>query len=364
MFSKCVKICCGLFVVIACLIGGLRLAQAQNASKQTTGYALKKPVFGGACRTCPWGAMGEIVKKAMSFYGWDVQVCYGCAGGPREARMVAGAMMATAPSNPADPVHGGGPNPNGPVDFGSTTEHFLWWAYQGVHDFAKDKEGPRKDLRLVANIQEPSYMIAAVRADSGITDLHQIREKRMPVKIMASTGIGGMITTEILEYYGLQKESLQAQKAELQTNTAVENRKSLDVIIGWGGLENAPEYNMWYEVSQKYDLRYLKLDDALLDKLVKEYDAERRDIPTGLLRGIENPIPSVSRTGNSVYGRADMPDEFAYTLAEALDEHQELLQYSNSGMNFSYNIHTIWKLKSVPLHPGAARYYKEKGYMK
>jgi TRAP-type uncharacterized transport system substrate-binding protein len=49
-------------------------------------------------------------------------------------------------------------------------------------------------------------------------------------------------------------------------------------------------------------------------------------------------------------------------VAQALDEQQQLLQWSH--LNFSYNIHNVWKAFEVPLHPGAARYYKEHGYMK
>jgi TRAP-type uncharacterized transport system substrate-binding protein len=59
-----------------------------------------------------------------------------------------------------------------------------------------------------------------------------------------------------------------------------------------------------------------------------------------------------------------MPDDFAYTLAKAMDEHQELLQWPNASMNWSYNWRTVWKSMDVPLHPGAAKYYKEVGYMK
>ena len=33
-------------------------------------------------------------------------------------------------------------------------------------------------------------------------------------------------------------------------------------------------------------------------------------------------------------------------------------------MPFSYNPKTVWKAWDVPLHPGAARYYKERGYTK
>ena len=52
----------------------------------------KKPVFGGACRLCPWGAMAEVVQSAMKPYGYDVQICYNCnaVDAPRivsEARM-------------------------------------------------------------------------------------------------------------------------------------------------------------------------------------------------------------------------------------------------------------------------------------
>lgn len=357
---------CLMLVLLGSLAGVLRLASAQNTSTQKavapkTGYAIKKPVFGGACVTCPWGAMAEIVKAAMQPYGYDIQICYVCAGGPREARLVAGAVVPPKP----DPASNQPIPPDGPVDFGTTGSQFLWWAYQGTHDFAKDPEGPRKQLRLIANIQEPSYLIAAVKADSGITDLHQIVEKRLPVKILASTDVGGFTTPEILTYYGLSKEAMSSLGGELRTNiSSPEQRKNLDVIIGWAALENTPEYNMWYETTQKYDLKYLRLPDDLISKLVKEYDLVEMNVPQGLLRGIDKPLRTAARTGNTIYGRTDMPDDFAYTLAKAMDEHQDLLQWANGGMHFSYNWRTVSKAFGVPLHPGAARYYKEKGYTK
>jgi TRAP-type uncharacterized transport system substrate-binding protein len=121
---------------------------------------------------------------------------------------------------------------------------------------------------------------------------------------------------------------------------------------------------MWYDVSQRYDLKYLELPKDLRDKMVKEFDLEEQNLPIGLLRGVDRDIPTIVRTGNVIYGRTDMPDEFAYTLAKAIDEHQNLLQWAQGGMNFSYNWHTVWKAYGVPLHPGAARYYKQRGYMK
>ena len=89
---------------------------------------------------------------------------------------------------------------------------------------------------------------------------------------------------------------------------------------------------------------------------------QRHDMPDGLLRGILAPIPTVTRDGHAVYGRDDMPDSFAYAVAKALDEHQDLLPWSH--LNFSYNPKTVWKAFGVPLAPGAARYYRERGYMR
>ena len=67
-------------------------AAAASSAAAPTGIREKKPVFGGACRLCPWGAMAEVVQAAMRPYGYDVQICYSCnaADAPRivsEARM-------------------------------------------------------------------------------------------------------------------------------------------------------------------------------------------------------------------------------------------------------------------------------------
>ena len=47
---------------------------AQNSAVYTTGISVKRPVFGGACRICPWGAMAQVVKDSMKFYGYDLQI--------------------------------------------------------------------------------------------------------------------------------------------------------------------------------------------------------------------------------------------------------------------------------------------------
>jgi len=332
------------------------MAAPSLAQTPPTGYAVRKPVLGGACPLCPWGKMAEIVKEAMAPYGWDIQICYVCAGGPREARMVAGAMMPQRRPTDTD-TH---PLPNGPIDFGVTGSQFLQWAYLGIDVFANDPEGPRRHLRMVANLQEPTWLLVAVKADSGITSLSDIVEKRLAVDMVARTSIGGGVVPGILNYYGLSKERVESFGGTYRGD--YDHGEDADVVIGFGSNVTAPEYVLWTELSQRYDLKWLELAPDLRERLAKDLYLEQKNVPLGLFRGVDRPIPTVARTGTVIYGRTDMPDDFAYTLAKAMDEHQELLQWSH--MNFSYNWRTVWKAFDVPLHPGAARYYRERGYMK
>ena len=210
---------CAVLLVLALAFGLSRgdTLTAQGADSKNTsaglGFAAKKPVFGGACPTCPWGAMADVVKAALQPYGWDVQICYYCAGGPRAARMVADAAMATPPERTTPETL---PTPRAPVDFGATGTEFLQWAYLGVHDFAKDPQGARKQLRIIANIQLPTYFLVAVKADSGITDLRQINEKRLPVKISARGTFGVPLLARVLDYYGLTEEKVKSFRRHVE----------------------------------------------------------------------------------------------------------------------------------------------------
>ena len=327
------------------------------ADAQSNGIQARRPIFGASCPTCPWGAMAEAVKDALQPSGYDVQICYSCDGPSRSVRLVADGSNATPP---ADPAPGAPPTPAGKLDFGATGAELLQYGYLGAHDFAKDKEGPRKQLRLLARIQMPTYYMIAVDAKSGIADLRQVAEKKMPVKLVARGGVAEAINAAVLDYYGLSDEKIKAWGGTASGSYA--RGSDVDVVIGWAGLINAPEYAAWYDAPQQHDFTYLEVPADLRARLVKQFYVEEHAAPQGLLRGVVRRVTTVARNGTVVYGRADMPDDFAYTVARALDEHKDVLQWTN--MPFSYDSTTVWKLGDVPLHPGAAKYYRERGYLR
>ncbi len=374
---------CALAAGIAVLAPRVAVTTAAQGSDKPPateyGYAHHAPIVGAACRICPWGALADIIQEAMEKTAWRIAVCHTCAGSMREVINVE--TKFNPASVPHDTSHYAAfgipatavdylvpPPPNGPVDFGVTTPNMLWWAYQGtqakVGPSGKADAPPYKDLRLVATIVSPEYLIVAATAHSGITDLSdvaaRVKEGRA-VHVLWDFGLLNAAAPDILAYYGLSEAAITAAGGSVVFPIQPDTRKNFDVVIYSGDLSEAPEYNVWYQISQQFDLTYLELPPPLRAKLSKDYDMVPLRIPTGFLKGIWRPIPTVGYIGNSVYGRADMPDAFAYDLAKAIDEHKELLETGYE--HFAYDPAQVWKAYGVPLAPGAKRYYEETGYL-
>src|SRR5580704_15607191 len=143
------------------------------------GIAAHRPVFGGACKDCPWGVVADVVKQALVPYGYDLQVCYHCfmADAPR---IVGDARMPPpwSPNMAGDVL---GPNeipapPNARVEFGATADQLMVAAYDGTGPYARD--GPRHQLRLIATISSPVFLIVAVKRSAGIADLSQLKDHK------------------------------------------------------------------------------------------------------------------------------------------------------------------------------------------
>ena len=341
------------FVVLSVLVAGCMSTPPARQGPATAGFMAKMPVVAAACANCPWGSLADTLKRALQPTGYDLQVCHRCSG-PNNPRYVAEARLPPAPTPGVSPDDG----PLGPVDFGITNLHRVWWARDGIFEYAQD--GPRPNLRAIAMIEQPSFILVAVSKDSGITDLAEIRRDHRAVRILANDQDPYLVP--LLDFYGLDRKSVESWGGSLQPVSAT-NRDRFDVLIhSVAFLGNAPEAAIWTEASQRHELRFLAIPDAVRDALVAAHRVDKVDLPPGLLRGADKPVATVGRSGQVVYGRVDMPEDFAYLVARTLDEHRHDLIWSN--MAFSYDSRTVWRALNIPLHPGAARYYRHAGYMK
>jgi len=354
-------------LVLAVLIG---LASAQSPSPGDarlkpidvgrTGIDVKRPVFAGACKACPWGVLAAITQAALRSHGYDVQVCWVCWSnyGPRE--------MADK-TKPVVPPGAGEyptaayvePPPDAVPDISATSEINLLDAWNGEGAYANDHK-QRRNYRIIALVQQPNFLLAAASRKSGITDLSQVKDRTQPTRIATSNR--DTVIEQVLAYYGITEDGLKAKGGGFIRTQNREERAAADVFIGGGLLVYTPEQRMWYEASQLNYLVFLALPEPLLVRLAGQRGYVRAIAPIALMRGLERPISTVMRSTHAVYVRDDAPDDFTYTVAKALDEHQELFRMY--GDPWYYDTRLIANSTVIPMAPGAMRYYRERRYIK
>lgn len=342
----------------------LSLATSSSAQETidagTTGFDVKRPVLASACEHgCPWGELGDFVAEAMKPLGYDVVQCRNCNldQGPK--------LVSTASYPPdlgiQDTFVGTTTRIDARVDFGVTSGGLLAWGYSGKNGYAK--YGAFPNLRLIAKIEDPTYLLVAVKADSDITDLAQVAQEKRPVTIL---GGGSPISQPVLDYYGLTADAVTSWGGVYHDAIVYgqADDPDFDIVINeLASPANNPESAYWTKISQKHALRFLDLPEPVLAQLAGDatLGVTRATVKWGFLKGIDRPIATVAESGHAVFARDDTPDDAAYDVAKAIDAHRDALKWFIRP--YSYDSRTVWADQDVPLHPGAERYYREAGYM-
>jgi hypothetical protein len=142
----------------------------------------KRLIFGGAPAGTPWGTLGEVTARALAPHGYTVHI-------EEEASRGRCPGMLT----------------RGLVDLGATVSTMTRAAYEGTRGYKAD--GPQRRLRVLATIMLPAWLGVAVRWETGIKDLAQIKDGRMPVRVVGGTG---EIFGDIWAYYGLSQGMIES----------------------------------------------------------------------------------------------------------------------------------------------------------
>jgi TRAP transporter TAXI family solute receptor len=351
---RCRYITFGMFLSL--MILPVSLIQAQESiDVGKTGWDVKRPVMAAACETgCPWGELGDFVKEAMEPYGYSVIICRNCNRwyGPR--------LVSENDYPPQlDEINledGVNVRIDARVDFGVTSSAMLSSAYN-------DKlvgEGPFRNLRLIAKIEDPFYYLVAVKKESGIKDLSSIKQQHLPVRIM---GVDGNMMA-ILKYYGITADDIKTWGGDTRVTVEEALKGEFDIIAGFLASPSMnPESSYWTVLSQKFDLYFLELPENLLKLIAQQnVDAEFVEVQNNLLKGVNRRIKTLGRSGEAIFARDDTPEQAVYDLAKAIDENHGALKWFIR--IYTYDPKTVWKNFGVPLHPGAEKYYREVGYMK
>jgi TRAP-type uncharacterized transport system substrate-binding protein len=245
----------------------------------------------------------------------------------------------------------------------------LTMAYRGRGPFRK-----RHPLRALAVFPSRDVVAFAVHESTGITSLSQIKKERFPLKlstrrvaqgdpresstmftVMAVMRAAGFTLTEIKKWGGTIQ--LATRPSDPVRRATIESG-AVNAVFDEG-------IKSWGQTALDSGFRYLPVDGAVLRPLAAMGYRSVMMSKLGFC-GMSEDNQTLDFSGWPMIVRADMPDDVAYALCEAIEKRKDFIPTDN------YKPLDIAQLCAndeeapydVPLHPGAKRFYRQRGLLK
>ncbi len=239
------------------------------------------------------------------------------------------------------------------------------WAMNGEELYQGKKA---TNIRSLVGGLNPVYMAAIVKNDfikkTGLDTMDKIFTSGKPIRIvMKPQGSNVPPTVDlILAAYGLDRAKIKAQGGEIiqvnpeQTPDIMREGRA-DILLDTV-LKGHP---MITEVALTADVTFMDLSEKALKKL-SENGLKAAKYPEWF-KGQKGPTWGAD-FGTHLIARADLPDDVAYKVVKTFIEKRDDLVKAYPAFG-AFNAKDAAKPENngIPLHPGAAKYYKEQGMM-
>ena len=241
----------------------------------------------------------------------------------------------------------------GQIESGIAQSDIVSWAYAGTGIFAAEE--PLKNLRAIASLFPESLQLV-VRDDSAIHTLRDLRGKHISLGQPASGTVAD--ARVVLAAAGLTEKDITAEY--LRPGVAANNVKdgTLDGFFIIGGVP-VPAVR---DLAAETPVRLIPVDDDVLAKMRESSTSYRRSvIPSGTYPGISLETPSIGFDALWIVS-ADAPDDLIYAITKALwNEATQRLLDARDPLGKQVRLEGALDGLSIPLHPGAKRFYREAG---
>ncbi len=243
----------------------------------------------------------------------------------------------------------------GELDMGVAQSDWQYHAYNGTNKFKS--QGPFKELRAVFSVHaEPVTVIA--RKDSGVTNVAHMVGKRVNI---GNPGSGTEATWNVMwSPMGYKNSDLKlaAQMKSAETPGALCDNK-IDALFFLVGHPNG----LSKEATTTCDSLIVEVSGPAIDKLVKENSFYRyATIPGGMYRGSPNDVKTFG-VGATFVSSTRTPAETVYAVVKAVFDNFDTFKKLHPAFRNLKESEMIRDSLSAPLHDGALRYYKERGWM-
>ncbi|MCT8673023.1 TAXI family TRAP transporter solute-binding subunit [Glaesserella parasuis] len=240
------------------------------------------------------------------------------------------------------------------MEMGIAQSDWQYHAYNGSSSF----KGKKNDkLRAVFSIHPEPFTVMA-RTDAKIANFDDLKGKRVNV---GDPGSGTRATMNvILAAKGwTDKEFKVASELKPAEMASVMGDNNLDAITYNVGHPNGA----LKEAAASCDAHLVPVTGEAIDKLVADHPYyAKATIPGGLYKGTDNPVDTFGVYATLVTS-ADVDADRVYTVVKAVFDNFDRFKRLHPAFENLKEEEMIKNALSAPLHEGAIRYYKERGWM-
>ena len=224
-------------------------------------------------------------------------------------------------------------------------------AYEGTGQF----EGNQMDKITQITYLFPNVMQFAVRKDAGIKSVEDFVGKRIAVG--ASGSATEINAQELLQVADITYEDITPEyTSESQSVELLRNRQA----DGANMIASLGSSNM-LDLMSSGDFEILEFDEEIVKKLAEEVNIAYYPftIPADTYPNQPEPVETFA-VANWLHGSSEMSEDFVYEFLTVLYENkQDLVDIHIAAENI--NLENALDGKTIPLHPGAIKYFEEQG---
>ncbi len=241
----------------------------------------------------------------------------------------------------------------GEADIGMSTVDSAYDAVQGAGAYADTGAIPACTIAVLYT----SFVHVVASEASGIVGVEDMKGKRISVGSAGSSTEGA--ADRVLEAAGLNPQSdITRDNLSVAESVAAMKDQKIDAFFWIGGLPTAAVTDL---VSTPNLVVKFVPTAQYVDAIVAKYGPVYRafDLPAGTYAGFDEAVPGIG-IGNVLFVNANMPEEQVYTILTTLfDNLAEVQEIHPEAKKLALESSAVGS--SIPFHPGAVRFYTEKG---
>ncbi|RQW62834.1 TAXI family TRAP transporter solute-binding subunit [Vibrio viridaestus] len=245
---------------------------------------------------------------------------------------------------------------SGELDFGIVQSDWQYHGYNGTSAFAE--QGPYKKLRAVFSLHTEPFNVIA-RTDSGINSVKDLAGKRVNI---GNPGSGDRATMQVVMDamgWNLDTFKLASELKGSERSQALCDNK-IDAFIYMVGHPNGSIK----EATTSCDAKLVPVTGPEIDKIVGDNPYYTyTNVPAGMYRGTDQDVKSFGVAATLVTS-SDVSDDVVYNVTKAVFENFDTFKRLHPAFANLKKEDMVKAGLSIPLHPGAIKYYKEVGLIK